>query len=226
MKSSAFAGKVFVGGGYLRSLVAGESVSDIDIFVGSKDDGYALAQMLVKLKLGLRPIVSADDILAHQNSEEKVASNIHETDNAFTLTCYRPVIQIIHRWTFSTGPDVANSFDFSVCCAVFWWETPGWSSFCHDSFYPDLAARRLIYLSPQRNEDAGGSILRVLKYLKRGYNIPLESLAAVIARLTKGVDWEQIDKYNDRESETARVILGLLREVDPGVADLVTREGE
>ena len=43
---------------------------------------------------------------------------------------------------------------------------------CNIRFYPDLAARRLVYTSPLRNEDAGGSILRVLKFYQRGYRIP------------------------------------------------------
>ena len=75
-----------------------------------------------------------------------------------------------------------------------------------------MAAKRLVYLSPVRSEDAGGSILRVLKFYKRGYNIPLDSLAAVIGRLNSGVDHRAT--HGD-PAQYEKVILGLLREVDP-----------
>ena len=70
-------------------------------------------------------------------------------------------------------------------------------------------------MQPQRNEDAGGSMLRVLKYYQKGYRIPLDSLGMVIARLTKAFDASKIDLKN--EFETSKIITGLLRQVDPNV---------
>lgn len=79
-------------------------------------------------------------------------------------------------------------------------------------FYPDLAAKRLTYCAPKRIEEAGGSLLRVLKFYRRGYIIPLDSLAAVIARLTSppGAD-------SSGELQVAGEYLKLLRMVDPEV---------
>jgi len=86
-----------------------------------------------------------------------------------------------------------------------------WLSTCSKRFYSDLAGKRLVYLSPIRNEDAGGSLLRVLKYYQRGYRIPLNSFGAVLARLLFSVR----NRNDMTEEEMASVITALLVEVDP-----------
>src|SRR5205823_1616619 len=73
---------------------------------------------------------------------------------------------------------------------------------------------RLVYRRPKRNEDAGGSMLRVLKYYAKGYRIPLDSMGAVIARMMMGVEW---DKIRNSEDQLAEIVTGLLREVDPSI---------
>ena len=107
-----------------------------------------------------------------------------------------------------------DSFDFSISQAAFWFdaEVGKWDSFCGDKFYQDLSAKRLVYLSPVRNEDAGGSLLRVLKYYQRGYRIPLDSFGAVIARLVSKIDFRRL---SGDEKGIAGIIAGLLFEVDP-----------
>ena len=86
-----------------------------------------------------------------------------------------------------------------------------------DSFYIDLAARRLVYTNPVREEEAGGSFMRVLKFIKRGYNIQPGSLGQVLARIYRKIDWESVahrDKI-DNEITVGHVITRLLRQVDP-----------
>src|SRR5213595_3177375 len=78
IKEPRWAGKIFVGGGFLRSIVAGEPVNDIDIFVTSKDDAEVLANQLVA----------------------ETDGKIWRTDNARTLLDFKPALQIIHRWFF------------------------------------------------------------------------------------------------------------------------------
>jgi PHP family Zn ribbon phosphoesterase len=56
-------------------------------------------------------------------------------------------------------------------------------------------------------------MLRVLKYYKKDYRIPIDSLGEVIARLVKDIDFDS----RPSESELALVITGLLREVDPAI---------
>lgn len=180
---------IFLAGGYLRAIVAGERVSDIDLFTSTKLNAEAAARLLA--------------------GEE---GKVHETENAFTVFTRPMATQFIHRWLFATPTDAIASFDFTVAQAAIWWNGERWASTCADRFYQDLAARRLVYTSPARNEDAGGSMLRVLKFYQRGYRIPLDSMGAVIARLVNGVEGSQ--KIGE-ETWLAKILTGLLREVDP-----------
>lgn len=185
--------RLFIAGGFIREVIAGNDPKDIDLFGSSKDFLGAVAQNLANGR-AVKP---------------------HTTDNAITILCPpRLPVQFITRWCFSDPAPLVASFDFTVCQAAIWWDQAGqrWESMASESFYPDLAARRLVYTFPKREEEAGGSMLRARKFLQRGYSIQADSLAGVIARVAMKVRWEQI--HSD-EIEAAKVISGLLREVDP-----------
>lgn len=197
---------LFVAGGFIRATIAGERVADVDILGPSKDRLDYLAKSLAVERHG----------------------RVHGTDNAYTvLAPPRTPVQFIHRWLFADPDALLKSFDFTIAQAVVWWQPHDpegdrqygvWCSMVGPRFYPDLAARRLYYLSPVRNEDAGGSLLRVRKFMKAGYSIQARSLAAVIARLVGRINWDALpmDKTGgNQEDATALVIMGLLREVDP-----------
>lgn len=183
---------LMVGGGYLRACIAGEQVADIDIFSATKEQADNAASVL---------------------GANTYKGRVHESDNAFTVTGASLPVQFIHRWLFESPQALIESFDFSISCAVIWYDHEGkcWDSLCDDRFYADLAAKRLIYRFPQRNEEVGGSLLRVLKYYQRGYRIPLDSLGGAIARLASKVRWDEIGS----EKNAAKIITSLLREVDP-----------
>lgn len=191
---------LMVAGGYIRACVAGEHVSDIDLMCPSKDAGAASALAL---------------------SQTCGNVKIHTTENALTVKL-RPVpAQFITRWTFATPEAALASFDFTIACAAFWWDpkagTAGaWCSMVHDDFYADLAGHRLVYLSPVREEEAGGSMLRILKFYQRGYRVPLDSLGAVMARLVRALDFKRAEDFAD-EARVGKVLTGLLREVDPNI---------
>lgn len=193
MKSEKWHGKIFLGGGFIRGVIACEKINDVDLFLSDKLDCGILGGELAE-----RP------------------TDLHKTDNALTIKARVP-IQIITRWLFDKPEDVAMSFDFTVCCAVIWFDGKKWLSYCDDRFYIDLASKRLVYRVPERNEDAGGSMLRVLKYYQRGYRIPLDSLASVIARLMKDVDLTLIRNGLKDEAQVSKCVTGLLREVDPNI---------
>lgn len=187
------AGRLFVAGGFIRSVIATEEVNDIDLFATSKDLAKVFAEELAK------------------------GEKMHETENAYTVKVGRMPVQFIHRWVFDNVQDLVKSFDFTIAGATFWYDAK-WQTHCHPDFYADLAAKRLIYTKPIRNEDAGGSMLRVLKFYQKGYRIPLDSLGAVIARLHMGVDLGKLKGgRKNSEQQYAKVITGLLREVDPNV---------
>ena len=200
-------GTVFLGGGFVRACVANEPANDVDLFVGSALEGREAAVYLQSKNPG---------------------ATLFESENAFTIRgggLHLPV-QIIHRWTYDSAAALVQSFDFTIAMAGVWWSAmelnvsaAGWRSVCDDRFYEDLAAKRLRYTSPLRNEDAGGSLLRVLKFYQRGYRIPLDSLGAVVARLANDIEaFKVLEGHADgREAQLAKVFTGLLREVDPNV---------
>lgn len=189
-------GNIYLAGGFIRSCVANEQVNDIDLWGADAEQLKVTAQLFA--------------------GERKVRCMM--TDNACTiLTNGRTPVQFITRWTYDDPVELAESFDYSIASAVIWYEKIGlsgrWKSHCHEHFYADLAAKRLRYLFPVRNEDAGGSMLRMTKFLARGYRIAPESLAGLIARMNAGIKYD--DFLTKDEHRQARVYAGLLREVDP-----------
>lgn len=187
---------VKVGGGYIRSVITNEKVNDIDLFISPNDVG------------NLDFIVYS----LHTNNIPPI-----KTENAITLREPTP-IQIIHRWHFDTLEATADSFDFTICQAAFHFNGEKWDSYCSDTYYSDLAAKRLVYTSPKRIEEVGGSLLRVLKYYQKGFRIPIDSLAKVTARFISELDFDKVNIKN--EAEVAKVLTGLLRVVDPNIDPL------
>ena len=200
----ARAGKLVVAGGFARACVAREAVNDVDLFSPSADAAKACAFDLAKA-----------------GGKEGRDLRIIETDNAITVLSKPFPCQFIHRWTFAKPEDIVPSFDFTIAKAAFWYDGKDWQSLVDDRFYADLAAKRLVYCAPVRAEEAGGSMLRILKFYQRGYRIPLDSLGAVVARLLGGVDMGMINELHlspeEREMQIAKVLTGLLREVDPNI---------
>lgn len=187
---------VFLAGGFIRACIATEEVRDVDLFAKSDATAKEMAYELAICR-GRKVFVS---------------------DNAVSVDG-RPSVQFIHRWTFESPAACVASFDFTIASAAIWYEGGQWKSVAHQRFYADLAAKRLVYLSPDRNEDAGGSMLRLLKFYSRGYRAPLDTVGAVVTRLVGGMrDPETGVQWCNREPhDVAKVLTGLLREVDPSV---------
>lgn len=176
-----------LGGGWVRDTLAAETPSDIDIFSPSYEAARKAADALVALRPGCR---------------------IFHTANAITvLTNGRMPVQFITRWTYTEPRAVLSSFDFTVCQVILWHADSIWSGECHDTFFRDLAAKKLVYTSPQRVEAVGGSLLRVHKFVRRGYVIKADSFADVLTRFYSGIQGSKLP--------IEQVILSLLREVDP-----------
>lgn len=185
-----YPGQLYLGGGFIREVVGNGTVNDIDLFGRDPKQLGLIAGALQALRPG---------------------SKMHTSDNAMTLlTPDRLPVQFITRWTFQRPEDLVKSFDFTVCQAALWRDFRGdWHTCVGSRFYIDLAAKRLHYTSPVRDEEAGGSMLRVIKFVRRGYTIQVDSLGRVIARLATKVRGEPI------EYDAGVILAGLLREVDP-----------
>lgn len=182
-------GKLILAGGFIRSCISREEVKDIDFICDSKETAMKWTLKLTDRK----PL---------------------ETKNAYTIFDYFCSVQFVHRWTYTHPRQVIPSFDFTVAQAAIWFSGGQWNSHCHNDYYSDLAAKRLVYTNPNRDEDAGGSLLRVLKFYQRGYRIPLSSLADVLVRFTRNVRWGEINS----DEQASKIFLGLLHEVDPSIA--------
>lgn len=188
--------KLFLGGGFIRATIAGETPSDIDLFGSDKDFLNSVATILQGRREG---------------------SKVHKSKNAITLLTHdRLPVQFITRWTFAHAYALIESFDFTVCQAAIWrsgnQSNSQWCSSIGENFYVDLAGRRLVYTSPVREEEAGGSLMRVIKYTKRGYSIQVSSLGAVLARMAFKI---RDSSLATSEAGTAQILTGMLREVDP-----------
>ena len=200
MRSDFFRNKIFIAGGFIRAIIAGEKINDIDVFVDNVDNAQVAANIL------------------------KGKNELIKTDNAFTIKTRIP-IQIIHRWNFNKPEDVINSFDYTISKSLVYFNdlaerAIGWVGLCDDHFYEDLATKRLIYTKPIRNEDAGGSMIRVLKYYEKGYRIPLHSLSAVLARMTVWIDMDAIKSHNFSEESFDTAFKAVLYEIDPQVINV------
>ena len=192
-------GKLFIGGGFIRAVLAGEKISDVDLFGPSREELLTIAKDLTLARKG----------------------RFFKTDNAITVLKHpRIPVQFITRWLFSDPKTLIDSFDFTICQAVIWAKQYSNKKICFksltsDTYYSDLAVRRLVYTSPVREEAPGGSMLRVIKFIKKGYNIQPYSLAGVTARLLQAVRLTEIPEIDTQEEWAQKVITGLLREVDP-----------
>lgn len=184
---------IVLAGGYIRARITGEKPSDIDMFTKTAEAAELHAGRLAANGRG----------------------RIINTDNAYSVVCRGLTVQFIKKWVYDNPADIVSSFDFTIARAAMWFDAVAkeWQSTCDDNYYIDLAARRLVYCSPIRIEEVGGSMLRVLKFYQRGYRIPLDSLGGVIARVITGIDFDNPNAQS--EDDWKKIVTGLLREVDP-----------
>lgn len=194
----ASGGRIIVAGGFIRSVISHEKIADIDLF--ADDAEY------------LRAIVYG---LEKTRKEAGYSSRTLRTKNAVTLaTGERLPVQGITRWLFSSPETCIQSFDYTIAAAAVWFDQPAhqWRSICHPRFYADLAGKRLHYTSPVREEEAGGSMLRAVKFLRQGYTIDLQSLGRVMARVNSKI---RLGDRGEMAIDEGTLIASILREVDP-----------
>lgn len=170
---------VFLAGGYIRSVICHERPADIDLFTSAGAWGDSLRDTLVG------------------NGYRQSSC----TDNAFTLVKDGSVpVQIIRRWHEPACHNVVMKFDLTVAAAALTRDV----GVCHSRFYQDIAAKRLTYTKPT-DAEPGGTILRLMKYARKGFHVPPETIAAVMDAFSR--KFPAATSYD--------VIVRHLREVDP-----------
>lgn len=162
---SEAASPAVIAGGFIRAMIAGETVSDVDIWVPSKDVAKELATKL-----------------SHPDFSQ-AATKLLETDNAYSVLGLEWPVQFVHRWTFDSPEATLAHFDFTIAKAAIWRAGGKWQGECDERFYADLAAKRLTYCTETPADGAGGSLLRMLKFYRRGYRAPLDTIAELVERV-------------------------------------------
>lgn len=152
----------FLAGGALRDYANLATPRDFDLFIASHVDADGLAGEV------------ASAIGASH-------SDIRLTDRAHTVRRGELVVQVIHRWRFNDAASVISAFDFTACQAAVWHDGADWQSLSHCAFEEDARHRRLRYTGPHRDALAGGTLLRVCRFLRRGYSISAHDLARVVS---------------------------------------------
>lgn len=173
--------RFFLAGGFVRAIVNEEVPNDIDLFVPSREPALRYSRLL------------------------KASRRV--TKNAITVRLGpgTPPIQFIVRWFFSEAGKVIESFDFTIAQAVVWFDGSKWQGLCADTFYIAVGDRLLRYTSPTREEDAAGSLLRVNRFIARGYNILDEDMGKVVARVVNESAGTRMP-FETNEEATIRVV--------------------
>ena len=165
-------------------------------------NGAVLAGGYIRAKISRERVADIDLFFRSQSAAELAAAEFDgpraRTENAITIFGKTP-IQLIHKWTFPDAASVVDHFDFTVAKAAIFHDGE-WRSRCDSNFYADLAAKRLNYTG---SDQPGGSLLRMNKFIARGYRIAPEQIAKIVADLV------------GRCGISAASIAANLREVDP-----------
>lgn len=187
--------KMLVGGGCIRAVVADETTSDIDLFLSEKPSDELFADFEL--------------VFPHRQ--------IIRTANATTYAVKKETpVQVISRWVFKDDWELLDHFDFSICGAVVRFNGTLWTGIVHHNFYEHLEAKKLVYTNPPLGAcEPGGSLLRVMKYVSRGYYCSPESLSRIMARMMLRVD----SPHQLGEERLRAVLDGMLREVDPATVE-------
>ncbi len=190
-------GFCYLAGGFIRSMVVGEEANDIDLFCSNLNDERRVFDQL-----------------------EKIKEHSCKTQFAITYNHFSPAVQLITKWHYETVKECLGAFDFTIAKAIIWNDGEEWQSECHKDYYADLAARRLVYEAPLSADTAGGSVLRMLKFYRRGFHAPLKTIAEVLAHADRGIvrGFSAIELGATKSLEEQ--YYNILKEVDPNAQSL------
>jgi hypothetical protein len=181
--------KPVLAGGCIRDLlILNEQPKDYDLFFPNN-----------------RMVDRAVDYMQNSDHFPYVVAGIYKTVNAVSVRVMVGAssicIQLIKRWSYEEPTQVSEQFDFTAVAAGCWYEGTRLITHVHPLFLHDAANKILRYMAPVREEDPAGSLLRVIKFLKRGYDISAAELAAVMARCVAACEDEELVSVRDTQKE-------------------------
>jgi hypothetical protein len=155
-----------VAGGYVRDIISGKDPKDIDVFV---QDEIVAKEVQDRLEW---------DLESARTKENKNSVTVDSYDPLVTM----PPIQIINRWYVWPPEELVKTFDWGICQAAVYYDGREWQGVCTQAFVDDLANETATYMAPDRDEDAGASVLRMVKLARKGYFVDEESIAGCVGR--------------------------------------------
>jgi len=157
-----FPGQLIVAGGFVRDFLTEAKPKDVDLFATSE----AVME---------RAIEDFD--------MNAVEYGFHTPTKNTVSFCSpgNPTVQFIKRSYYPTVEELIESFDFTICQSAIYWNGE-WVGICMPGFWEDVCDRVMHYTAPQREEDPGASLLRMVRFARRGYEIPEKDIAKVVGR--------------------------------------------
>lgn len=163
-----------IAGGFIRAYFAGETPSDLDLYFCNEDDA---TKAVTALKTKGWVVVT-------------------ETSRAVTFKKDGKVVQVI-MCLLGEPEEILQAFDFTICAAALAKKDDEWELFMHDDFFEHLAGRILVFTG---SSFPLASLKRVVKYIRRGYNICDENLIAIakmIAEMVNFENYEELERHID-----------------------------
>ena len=169
-----FGSGLCVAGGFCRDSFLGDTPKDVDIFGTSEE--------LVR---------DASNWFGFLNNDYEGA-----VDTANSRT-FKPrydhevqPVQFVTRTFYPTHEELIESFDWSVCqCAVYYSVlSEKFHGICTKAFGEDIQAGTLHYTAPERDEDPGASVLRMVKLTQKGFKPTEDSIARCVGRFASRMD--------------------------------------
>ena len=162
----AFPGDLILAGGFLRTTSCGERpYSDHDLFLCEK--GKGLSGHVVSF-------LSQQQILG-------LETEWHVTPRAVAARINGAVVQLVLGWHPKDAMDLIRQFDLTTSKAAMWYaESNAYSvrGICSQSFLRDISQRAIVY---EVGADPVSSIIRITKFLRKGFTISSRSLVDFIA---------------------------------------------
>ena len=160
----------FIAGGSIYSVYNNKPVNDIDVFIESLE---------LKIALGVY-FKRVDGLTTLKRGKQKVKIGIYKgrklviTDNAITIGNYQIILREIGE-----ASDVVSRFDFKH--NMYYIKNHKFYSVA-EIFYLDL--NQLIF-NDNRSRDVAGALMRVHKFIEKGFTISQKELATILLRLSK-----------------------------------------
>lgn len=184
--------RLVIAGGFIRSILRGEPINDIDLF--KVTDLSPVANFDTSDPFG--PAIASDPIKAEaiQLSKDINVGVFFTTDNAISFEVYGHTdanpsadhvkVQYIIKYTSDTVKALLQKFDFTNSMAAIWHNGISWVSMCHNDFYGAIGNSQLLF-----NKDFRGDrvvlMKRFVKFTTSGWQYTIRDFAKIISAVSQ-----------------------------------------